>query len=59
VECPLDRKLDVLFSFIKTHLESKTLVFLSSCKQVRYVYETFRRFRPGVPLMALYGKQVC
>eukprot|EP00035_Acanthoeca_spectabilis_P019440 m.423369 g.423369 ORF g.423369 m.423369 type:complete len:769 (+) comp16855_c0_seq4:96-2402(+) len=55
--CPLDRKLDVLFSFIKSHLDSKTLVFVSSCKQVRYIYETFRRFRPGVPLMALYGKQ--
>jgi hypothetical protein len=25
--------------------------------QVRFLYETFRRMRPGVPLMALYGKQ--
>jgi ATP-dependent RNA helicase DDX10/DBP4 len=31
---PLDQKLDMLWSFIKTHLQSKTLVFLSSCKQV-------------------------
>eukprot|EP00038_Savillea_parva_P008366 m.176464 g.176464 ORF g.176464 m.176464 type:complete len:764 (-) comp14177_c0_seq1:181-2472(-) len=55
--CPLNRKLDVLYSFIKTHLDAKTLVFVSSCKQVRFIYETFRRFRPGVPLLALYGKQ--
>lgn len=57
VECELEQKLDVLYSFIKTHLTEKVLVFMSSCKQVRYVYETFRRFRPGVPLMSLYGKQ--
>jgi ATP-dependent RNA helicase DDX10/DBP4 len=31
---PLDQKLDMLWSFIKRHLQSKTLVFLSSCKQV-------------------------
>lgn len=27
-----DEKLDVLFSFLKTHLRDKILVFLSSCK---------------------------
>lgn len=32
----LHRKLDVLFSFIKTHLKSKIIVFMSSCKQVRF-----------------------
>ncbi|KJE95924.1 ATP-dependent RNA helicase dbp4 [Capsaspora owczarzaki ATCC 30864] len=53
----LPDKLDILYSFIRTHTSSKTLVFLSSCKQVRFVLETFRRLRPGVPLMALYGKQ--
>ena len=31
---PLDQKLDMLWSFIKSHLNSKILVFLSSCKQV-------------------------
>lgn len=31
---PLDEKLDMLWSFIKAHLNSKILVFLSSCKQV-------------------------
>ena len=31
----LPKKLDVLWSFIKSHLKSKCVVFLSSCKQVQ------------------------
>ncbi|KAF9564064.1 DEAD-domain-containing protein [Agrocybe pediades] len=53
----LDRKLDVLWSFIKTHLQSKVIVFMSSCKQVRFVFETFCKMHPGVPLLSLHGKQ--
>ena len=34
IECPLPEKLDTLFGFIKTHLKTKALVFMSSCKQV-------------------------
>ena len=55
--CELDKKLDVLWSFIKTHLQSKVLVFLSSCKQVRFVFETFCKMHPGIPLLHLHGKQ--
>lgn len=55
--CELDKKLDVLWSFIKMHLQSKVLVFLSSGKQVRFVFETFRRMQPGIPLLHLHGKQ--
>ncbi|KAF9412152.1 ATP-dependent RNA helicase dbp4 [Entomortierella beljakovae] len=54
---PLDQKLDVLFNFIKTHLTAKGIVFLSSCKQVRFVFETFCKLHPGVPLLHLHGKQ--
>lgn len=50
-------KLDVLFSFIKTHLKSKMIVFLSSSKQVHFVYETFRKMQPGISLMHLHGRQ--
>lgn len=57
VVCELDKKLDVLWSFIKTHLQSKTLVFMSSCKQVRFAFATFCRMHPGVPLLHLHGKQ--
>lgn len=50
-------KLDILFSFIKTHLKSKMIVFLSSSKQVHFVYETFRKMQPGISLMHLHGRQ--
>ncbi|KAF8964766.1 P-loop containing nucleoside triphosphate hydrolase protein [Flammula alnicola] len=53
----LDKKLDVLWSFIKTHLQSKIIVFISSCKQVRFVFETFCKMHPGMPLLNLHGKQ--
>lgn len=53
----LDKKLDTLWSFIKTHLQSKILVFFSCCKQVRFVYETFCKMHPGLSLMHLHGKQ--
>ncbi|KAH9176637.1 DEAD-domain-containing protein [Lactarius sanguifluus] len=55
--CPLESKVDVLWSFIKSHLQSKTLVFLSSAKQVRFVFEAFRRLHPGIPLLHLHGQQ--
>lgn len=54
---PLPQKLSVLFSFIRTHLRSKVLVFFSACRQVQFAHETFRKMRPGVPLMCLHGKQ--
>ncbi|KAG2489867.1 hypothetical protein HYH03_011669 [Edaphochlamys debaryana] len=49
------QKMDVMWSFIKTHLKAKTIIFLSTCKQVRFVFEAFRKLRPGVPLRCLHG----
>ena len=57
VVCELPDKLSMLYSFMKSHLTCKIIVFMSSCKQVKFAYETFRRMRPGIPLMALYGRQ--
>ncbi|PLB44484.1 putative DEAD box RNA helicase [Aspergillus steynii IBT 23096] len=57
VVIPLPQKLDVLWSFIRSNLKSKTIVFLSSGKQVRFVYESFRHMQPGIPLMHLHGRQ--
>ncbi|PSC73011.1 DEAD-box ATP-dependent RNA helicase 32 [Micractinium conductrix] len=56
MECELPQKLDILWSFIKTHLKIKTIIFASTCKQVRFLFEAFRKLRPGVPLRALHGK---
>lgn len=48
-------KITMLWSFIKSHLKQKSIVFMSSCKQVKYTYEIFSKLRPGISLLALYG----
>ncbi|KAL1206491.1 DEAD-box ATP-dependent RNA helicase 32 [Cardamine amara subsp. amara] len=53
---PVEQKLDMLWSFIKSHLNSRILVFLSTIKQVKFVHEAFNKLRPGVPLKSLHGK---
>lgn len=50
-------KIDTLFGFLRSHTKTKILVFMSSSKQVRYLFETFRRLQPGVPLLHLHGRQ--
>ena len=54
---PLAEKLDILWSFIRANLKSKILVFISSGKQVRFIYESFRHLQPGLPLLHLHGRQ--
>ncbi|KAK7205356.1 ATP-dependent RNA helicase DBP4 [Myxozyma melibiosi] len=54
---PLPEKLNTLFGFLKTHLKSKIIVFVSSSKQVRFMFETFKTLHPGIPLMHLHGRQ--
>ena len=56
VVCRLPDKLNLLFSFLRTHTSSKIIVFLSSCKESQYLFEAFRRLRPGIPLQLLHGK---
>ena len=41
----LPDKLNVVWSFIKSHLKQKTIIFFSSCKQVRFAFEVYRRMR--------------
>ena len=50
---PLKDKLDTLFSFLKSHTKSKILVFISTCKQVRFIYEVVSKLKPGLPLFEL------
>ena len=54
---PLPDKLDTLWSFLRSNLKSTILVFMSSGKQVRFVYEAFRHMQPGIPLLHLHGRQ--
>ncbi|KAL8731208.1 MAG: hypothetical protein Q9181_004385 [Wetmoreana brouardii] len=54
---PLPEKMNTLWSFIRANLKSKILVFLSSGRQIRFVYESFRHMQPGIPLLHLHGRQ--
>jgi ATP-dependent RNA helicase DDX10/DBP4 len=56
IVCPLPHKLDMVFSFIKSHLKQKTLIFFSTCSQVRFIYEMFCTLQPGVSVLCLHGK---
>ncbi|GFX19187.1 probable ATP-dependent RNA helicase DDX10 [Trichonephila clavipes] len=55
VVCEAHDKTNMIWSFIKSHPKQKILVFMSSCKQAKYIYESFCRLRPSVTVMALYG----
>lgn len=52
---PAHDKLSVLWSFIKTHLKSKMIIFLATGKQVRFAFETFCKLRPGMSLLHIHG----
>lgn len=54
---PLHEKLDTLWSFLRSNVKSKIIVFLSSGKQTKYVYEALRHLQPGLPLLHLHGRQ--
>jgi len=54
--CKLQEKMDYLWSFIKNNHKCKILVFLTTCKQVRFIFESFRRLRPGITIRCLNGK---
>ncbi|XP_075975722.1 putative ATP-dependent RNA helicase DDX10 [Anticarsia gemmatalis] len=55
IVCEVDEKIGILWSFIRNHLKQKVIVFMATCKQVKYIYELFCKLRPGVSLLALYG----
>uniref|UniRef100_A0A3F2YX44 ATP-dependent RNA helicase n=1 Tax=Anopheles farauti TaxID=69004 RepID=A0A3F2YX44_9DIPT len=51
----LSSKLTMLWSFLNTHTKQKIIVFFATCKQVKYFYQIFRKLRPSVLLLPLYG----
>lgn len=50
-------KVNVLYSFLKTHKNTKCLIFLSTCKEVRFFYESFKRMKLGFHFLELHGGQ--
>uniref|UniRef100_A0ACB8FGP1 ATPdependent RNA helicase n=1 Tax=Sphaerodactylus townsendi TaxID=933632 RepID=A0ACB8FGP1_9SAUR len=57
VVCELHQKINMLYSFLRSHLNRKSIVFFASCKEVQYLFRMFCRLRPGLPVLALHGKQ--
>jgi ATP-dependent RNA helicase DDX10/DBP4 len=54
---PLADKLNILWSFIQDSKKHKIIVFVSSAKQVRFIYESFCKMQPGISLLHLHGRQ--
>ncbi|NWR72585.1 DDX10 helicase, partial [Centropus unirufus] len=57
VVCELQQKVNMLYSFLRSHLKKKSIVFFASCKEVQYLFRVFCKLQPGLPVMALHGKQ--
>lgn len=56
ITCQMNEKLTVLWSFLKTHSKDKTIVFLSTCTQVRFLYEVLRKLLSGRSVDCLHGR---
>ncbi|KAB7499458.1 putative ATP-dependent RNA helicase DDX10 [Armadillidium nasatum] len=48
-------KINFLFSFLRHHKKKKILVFVSTCKQVKFIFDLFTHLKPGLTVMALHG----
>ncbi|XP_021235908.1 probable ATP-dependent RNA helicase DDX10 [Numida meleagris] len=57
IVCELQHKINVLYSFLRSHLKKKSIVFFASCKEVQYLFRVFCKLQPGLPVLALHGKQ--
>jgi ATP-dependent RNA helicase DDX10/DBP4 len=53
---PLQHKLNALYSFVRTHLQCKSIVFFATCAQVRHAHTLLCGLRPGISILALHGK---
>eukprot|EP01054_Gregarina_sp_Poly1_P003114 Gregarina_sp_Poly_1__3113@NODE_1877_length_3152_cov_86_092382_g1218_i0_p1_GENE_NODE_1877_length_3152_cov_86_092382_g1218_i0NODE_1877_length_3152_cov_86_092382_g1218_i0_p1_ORF_typecomplete_len814_score141_18DEAD/PF00270_29/1e42DEAD/PF00270_29/2_9e02Helicase_C/PF00271_31/1_4e04Helicase_C/PF00271_31/8_5e03Helicase_C/PF00271_31/5_2e26ResIII/PF04851_15/1_1e13ResIII/PF04851_15/3e02DUF4217/PF13959_6/9_5e11ERCC3_RAD25_C/PF16203_5/3_5e09AAA_19/PF13245_6/0_33_NODE_1877_length_3152_cov_86_092382_g1218_i034 len=53
----LEDKLSILYSFLSRNFKSKTLVFVSSIKQSRFIYETFKQIKTGARIIEMHGGQ--
>jgi ATP-dependent RNA helicase DDX10/DBP4 len=55
--CEEEDKINFLWSFLVNHKYKKTLIFVTCCKQARFLTEALRHLRPGLPLNGLWGTQ--
>ncbi|XP_076048695.1 putative ATP-dependent RNA helicase DDX10 isoform X2 [Oratosquilla oratoria] len=53
--CEVHNKFTFLWSFVRHHRKKKLLVFLATCKQVKYIYDIFCKLHPGLSVLCLHG----
>ncbi|VDM48607.1 unnamed protein product [Toxocara canis] len=53
--CVDEEKINMLWSYLVNHRKKKTLIFVSCCKQARFLTEALCHLRPGTSLMGLWG----
>ncbi|KAL9649050.1 hypothetical protein ABK040_008427 [Willaertia magna] len=56
IECELEDKIDILFSFIKSHLNNKMVIFVSTVKQVSFLYNVFKKLNINIRAFKLAGR---
>ncbi|XP_065354124.1 probable ATP-dependent RNA helicase pitchoune [Calliphora vicina] len=55
IVCPSEKRLLVLFTFLKKNRRKKVMVFFSSCMSVKYHHELFNYI--DLPVTSIHGKQ--
>uniref|UniRef100_A0A0K2T0C2 ATP-dependent RNA helicase n=1 Tax=Lepeophtheirus salmonis TaxID=72036 RepID=A0A0K2T0C2_LEPSM len=55
VICPSEKRLLLLFTFLKKNRKKKVMVFFSSCMSVKYHHELFNYI--DLPVQSIHGKQ--
>ncbi|EFC50712.1 dead box RNA helicase [Naegleria gruberi] len=56
IECQLEDKIDILFSFLKSHQNKKVIVFSSTVKQVSFLHTVFKHLPLSVKMFKLAGR---
>ncbi|XP_041989039.1 ATP-dependent RNA helicase DDX18-like [Aricia agestis] len=55
IVCPSEKRMMVLFTFLKKNRKKKVMVFLSTCMSVKFHHELFNYI--DLPVMSIHGKQ--
>uniref|UniRef100_A0A7E4VDF4 ATP-dependent RNA helicase n=1 Tax=Panagrellus redivivus TaxID=6233 RepID=A0A7E4VDF4_PANRE len=55
--CNEEEKVNILWSYLVNHKRKKTLIFVTTCKQARFLTEALSTLKPGLSLMGLWGTQ--
>ena len=53
--CPIGQKLDMLHAFLKREIKKKIVVFVATCKQVKYLTEALKKLRLYTTITGLFG----